>query len=256
MPHPIYTIESADLGDNLFVTPVLRARRGATIQMRDCPRSRNTANIYDMIGSTAFSSDARTQVKWWHPDEHKAVRILREVGLSGADPLPFVELSQAELVAAAQVVLPFTRPILVSLSVRVPDTEVGRYRSPTPEMAQSIVTTLIEAGYQPVLLCREGPSPTARLSGVTYLEGIPLRVMLACSQLIGRYCGVDSGPLHAMLAVGGKVLGLVPQSHDTLLPHGCYLWSGDAIWRGRKPRASYLTFDQIGKLRDRLSFLA
>lgn len=77
------------------------------------------------------------------------------------------------------------------------------------------------------------------VEGAIKFLDMPIRQVAACYSIIRRYCGVDTGNVHLMQAVGGRVFVAVPPHCDH---HNWY------YWHYRNVNATYVIFDDMDKL--------
>jgi hypothetical protein len=244
-----YFVHSADLGDLLFTTPLLRALNGSGELILEAHiKTKRASQLYTEMADIKFVDPPlpfNLTISTWNTIEHKSQQILNRFNLGDSNPIPYVKLpNEEELIKRGKEVLrDIVNPIYVNFETRAfneSSDPITYYRVPSVELVNYIILLLKANGYTPVAFPASKESHRV-IPGIKYIYGLDLLTLAGCVKTIGKYVGIDSGTLHLSLAVGGKALGIVPPSHDIAFPHRVYLWLPE-MWKYEEQRANYYVF--------------
>lgn len=155
-------------------------------------------------------------------------------GTLNMETVPFVHLSESEVSSARSFISHFQNPLIVCLNCNpfwMP------LRSGPQEKWDRIMGTLSER----FTLLQFGAGEVVNIPRAVKFIGLPLRMVAACYCVVGSYVGIDTGNVHLMLSVGGKVVVATPPDCSD---------HQHSIWHYRHPNARYLNFDDMGQIPD------
>lgn len=240
------TSDSANLGDNLMLTPLLNATP-CRLRLYDEEWMRFTAPIFNDLCEIEWFTD-RTQIllapaaaipRPW------SKRWLVAHGFHDTPAIPSIKLTYAELEDGRKVADHISRsfggrPLCVikahpgrTTDRIVPAALIERIVAANPE-TQFVMCNL--GDNHPKKELRSPP-----IKGVFELTNLPVRAQASVYAAIGRYVGADTGDYHLMLAVGGKADVICPAhslTYDWWLTH-----YGVDCWMDQPRRVEYHMFD-------------
>jgi hypothetical protein len=243
--------DSANLGDNLALTPIL-LDRPCRLHLFNEPWVRGIAPIFDGLPRETVWFDDRSKIR---PPDHISIprpwtkRVLGFYGLWSVPAIPKIRLSDAELKEGKRVANIYHNPCIIKVSPQkrgertMPEDVVKRIVAANPDV------TFIQFGFSSNHLKAE-TSYVKAPSAIEFLD-VPVRDMAAIYAGVGRYIGCDTGDYHLMLSVGGKSDVICPPNSPTY----CYPYVhyGLDCWQETERRVTYhdwtqLPFESITKL--------
>lgn len=241
----IVTSDSAKLGDNLMLTPLLNAQP-CTLRLYDEEWMRFTAEIFKGLCEIEWATD-RAQIQpplCADLPRSLSKRLLVAHGLNNVSAIPQIKLTEAELADgrnwASKVQKAFGKPLCILKAVP----GHGGSRSVFPEIIDEIVAANPDVQFVAFNLGDNHPKKelrSAQIKGVFEMINLPIRAQASCYAAVGRYVGADTGDYHLMLSVGGKADVLCPAHSDT------YDWwlahYGDDCWLDEAVRVTYQSFE-------------
>jgi hypothetical protein len=253
--NPTIPIWGCNLGDTLWVTPVLRHLPGCTVEMlASDARSRATAPILDGLGHTMKWVDSTVETpKDNSVQEHVTQRILRAYGLGGRPSIPRIILTGAEIEWAIEYLrskgVPDLRRAVVFVNhnsgTNDPANPRARYVRPHPEVVKALArfwaqggrNTIVQFGPDPGFY--DGRDPFDPIPGAVHIRGLSVRQLAACYHVVGKVVTGDTGDKHLGLAVGATVACMVPRHSDAWgYKHWDLLYDGKC-WGEERPRLRY-----------------
>ncbi len=242
----VLSSDSANLGDNLMITPLLNAQL-CTLRLYDEEWMRFTAEIFKGLCEIEWFTD-RAEIQ---PPSYANIprpwskRLLVAHGLNSVPAIPKIKLTEAELADgrnwAAKVQQAFGKPLCILKAV--PGRSVNR--SVFPEIIDEIVAANPDTQFVTFNLGDNHPKKELKsppIKGVFEMVNLPIRAQAACYAAVSRYVGADTGDYHLMLSVGGKADVLCPAHSPT------YNWwlthYGEDCWLDEAVRVSYQDFNQ------------
>lgn len=238
--------DSANLGDNLMITPLLNAQP-CTLRLFEGEWMRFTAEIFKGLCEIEWFTD-RAQIE---PPPYADLprpwskRLLVAYGLNSIPAIPKIKLTEAELADgrnwAGKLQKTFGKPLCILKAVPgrstdrwVPDHVIDHIVAGNPDV--QFVTFNLGDNHPK----KELKSPP--IKGVFEMVNMPIRAQASCYAAVGRYVGADTGDYHLMLSVGGKTDVLCPKHsprYNWWLTH-----YGDDCWLDEPVRATYNDFNQ------------
>ncbi len=237
---------SSNLGDNLSLTPLARVTP-CRIHLFDDASVRAVAPIFDGIAEVVFDNGSPTthapkaSAECQLPGPHSA-KLMRGQApwlASQHSPIPSILLTDDEISRAKELVSGLSNPCIIKAN-----TSKRNYRTPPAELMQQIVNDNPGVTFLTTALSPNHPKNNfdfTPLGGVFPLWDLPIRQMAAIYACVGRLISGDTGDMHLMLAVGGKVDCLVPDSNAEY-PYEHFHYD-DSCWTDNK-RIRYHPWNQ------------
>lgn len=238
--------ESANLGDNLMITPLLN-HLPCKLVLPDEEWMRYTAEIFSDLCEQQWvnNRDGFVPLPYANIPRPWSKRLLVGLGFNDVPAIPKIKLSEQELedgrVAVKHLEKNFGRPLCIIKGVpgRCPDRNV-----PT-EIIDDIVAKNPGIKFITFNLGSGHPKSSMRspqIKDVFELVNAPIRAEASIYAAVGRYVGADTGGYHLMLSVGGKADVLCPAHSDVYSYwHTHY---GDDCWLDEAVRVTYNDFTQ------------
>lgn len=197
-------IDSTGLGDMLLYTAVCRHIPDATIVLKDS--NKKYSFLYKNLCKEIVVNNEEKQL----PDignDHYIKQKLRYFGIETDDILPKISLDEEKKKFFKQKIIQYKNPIVFMANC---SKQWAFYRQFSDEdKAQKIIDKLSE-NYT-VLQFGISSNFTEFKNTIPILD-IPLEELPYYYANIGRYCGIDTGDYHLMLATGGKAIVYVPDN--------------------------------------------
>lgn len=237
--------DSANLGDNLMITPLLN-HVSCKLNIYDGEWNRFTAEIFNGLCEVNWIKDFSEAESPKFADIPRiwSKRLLVGHGFPDVSAIPKIKLTDAELLDGRTFVdnlkVAFGKPIVFVKSHPGRTTE----RVVPAEIIDRIVANNPQFKFVTFNLDnhpkKELKSPP--IKGVYELFDFPIRAQASCYAAGGLYVGADTGDYHLMLSVGGKADVLCP-AHSI-----SYNWwtmqYGPDCWLNEKVRVNYHDFNR------------
>lgn len=232
---------SSNLGDNLSLTAVMRAAP-CRVHLIDDEAVRSIAPLFDGLGEVVYDNDAR-----WASAEAQdlgphSAKLLRARGLAAHSAIPSIQLTDTEVQWARHFL---TDGQLTNCCIIKSSTQQPNYRTPPPGLMDRIIEANPDIQFITSALSSSHAKhnfqyvPTKR---TLTMWDYPVRKLAAIYHVVGRYVGPDTGDMHLMLSVGGKVDVLVPDSRWDYDHNHFHYRLEDFV--GEVPRARYHRWTQ------------
>ncbi len=218
----VASVFGANLGDTLWLTPLARYVPDLTVWMRgDDARARSVAPILDGICKVVLEPNP-PETRKAPIRAHVTQQILAAYGHSGKPSIPRVLLTPAEIQWAIDYLKNLTGkhgPKLIAMVNHCsgsadPTNYRAHYVRGNPDVFKALASFWKGAGYK---VLQFGPAPGfyvpdvfTPIPGAIPVRGLTVRQMAAVYHVVGKLISVDTGDVHAMLSVGGKVVMLTP----------------------------------------------
>lgn len=252
------TSNCANLGDNLWITPLFKNGVKGSVTFSDTPRTRSIARIFDGLADVDFVPLVENVQK--SADEtHEAQRILNCWDRTDVNCIPEIKITKEEIEGAQAFLSPYKNPIVViadnSGSSDPKNYRASVVRPPIPYMQYLCDQaakryTPLQFGLSPNYY-GQGISNFTKLNGTVEIRGLPLRQLAACYHVCGKYIGGDTGDYHLMLSVGGKAMVSIP--HECRGYQYRRLLYTEELWKGEPVRVKYF-LHRSNKVADLLDF--
>lgn len=207
---------SSNLGDNLSLTPLCYLTK-CRVHMYDDASCRAIAPIFDGLAEVIFDNGSpSTHGPAAGPEAaisgpHSA-KTLAQFGFAGKNAIPRIKLTADEISWARHFLSDCQ---LHNACVVKASTQQINYRTPPAGLIESIVDQNPNISFVTSALSSSHPKNNfvhIPIRGALTMWDYKIRKLAALYSVIGRYIGPDTGDMHLMLAVGGKVDVLVPKS--------------------------------------------
>jgi hypothetical protein len=243
---------SGGIGDNLIYTPIFNAIP-TIFEIKDHPKSRNVTKLFEDLCDIKFVENPVGCPQ----DTSKSTNIIqKKLDALGLDvsPIPKINILEQEIEWANNFLKNYKNPI-----VFVTDTNgsynssfEGRYRIPNDELLQSYVDelnknyTVLQFSLSNNIKANWENNKSNILSNKIYQGCVPIfdlgiRELAACYSIIKKYFGVDTGDYWLMIAVGGQVQVLCPDSTPFYSHDEWHL--KPEFWWAEESRIKYVDFN-------------
>lgn len=201
---------SSNLGDNLSLTPVMRAAP-CRVHLIDDEAVRQVAPVFDGLGEVIYDNVNRLASHERPIRGPHSAKLLAANHLTGVSATPSIILSDEEREWARAFLSDFD---LSKTCVIKASTSQINYRTPPAGLLAKIIEANPDITFFSSALSSRHPKNNFHyvpLDAYTMWD-YPIRRLAAIYSVIGRMVTADTGDYHLMLAVGGKVDVLVPPS--------------------------------------------
>lgn len=202
---------SSNLGDNLSLTPLMRATP-CRVHLIDDEAVRSVSPLFDGLGAVVFDNEKRWSTRQSQDGGPHSARYLKAHGLA-SNAIPSINLTPEEINWARQFI--GSSGLDANLCILKASTQTPNYRTPPAGLLDQIIDLNPEVQFITSALSSNHAKhnfqyvPTKR---TLTMWDYPIRKLAAIYHVVGRYIGPDTGDGHLMLSVGGKADVLVPDS--------------------------------------------
>lgn len=244
----------ANLGDNLWLTPIILSVDNPKMIMFDHIHVRNISAIFENLCPVEFipKVDAYDIPSL----DHKTIEIARHLKIELKTYLPQIILTKEEIDWAREFLKNYNNPIVVTNN-NMGDLDEknfsAQYRCPPKELMNYICNkisnkyTLLQFGPEKGYFL-ENLDHLTPLPNTVVIRGLPIRKVAACYSIIGKYLGGDTGDYHLMTAVGGESKVLIPEDNHRLGYRYSHLHYPFYFWKNQRPTVEYYNFRNYKKL--------
>lgn len=234
----------ANLGDNLWLTPLLWSVENSVLTAIDHPHISSILPLFDGICEIELQKD----VPGYKLDNnsHATEQIAAQLGITLKTKIPEIIVKPEEVAWAKDFLKDYPNPIAMindNIGANAPGNVAALYRRPPQHYIQEIATklskthTVLQFGVVDNFMGSTHKMFTP-LEGAVHIRGLPTRQLAALYHAIGKYIGGDTGDYHLMVAVGGKAIVLIPPNNPAAgYPYQRLLYK-DEFWQGT-PRVTY-----------------
>lgn len=180
------------LGDTLTITPLAAALGKRAVMLLD-PKMAHLQFLFRELCPTRFSE--KYPVFTWKPAS-AIKQKLAIFGITGSD-LPIVRLRPELLPKAREMLAGIPNPLAFCPTC----SKAWEHIRQRPFLFWKPIIKELSQRYT---VCQFGRTDYPTLEGVRRMPFVDLELLAAMYQVIGNYCGVDTGDYHLMLAVGGR----------------------------------------------------
>lgn len=249
------TAPSSNLGDNLWITPVLKYCN-YPIQIANGERCRKISKIYNNLTSVEFVNGLN-----YYPlnkEIHNTKQIFSQIGLDfkNKNLIPKIKLDESEIKWAKKFLEKYENPIVIindNSGSNDPSNRRASFILPPREIMQQVSSYLskkfsvLQFGLAEGFY-RIGYSNFNPLENAYHIRGLEVRQLAACYHVIGKYIGGDTGDYHLMLAVGGRSTTLVPKENYEMGYIYSNLFYSKDMWNGEDIRATYINYLDLERI--------
>ena len=217
--------DSAGLGDILVMTPLCKRFPNTIVELT--PKTvKQFGCLFDGIANVVEKENPTLTKNVGN--DHFAKRKLRGVGASTEDYLPYIKITQEEKDWAINEIKEYENPIIF-----VPNTS-KRWKN-IREFNPSKWNEILEEIIKTRTVLQFGLSDNfTNFNNVVQFKDIQIRKTAAIYSIVKEYVGVNTGDMHLMVAVGGNVHVLTPQSNTQFKRQ----W-----WEYDEPIGKYVLFE-------------
>lgn len=243
-----------NLGDNLWLTPLILSLDAPKMVMYDHPHVRNISEIFRNLCEVEFQPNV-SSYNIPHK-EHKTLELSKLLNIELKTFLPQIILDKEEIDWARQFLSKYDNPIAVTNN-NMGDLDktnfCAQYRCPPKIIMESICSkikkkyTLLQFGPEKGYFLEDFDHLTPIIDAVV-IRGLPVRKVAACYYIIGKYIGGDTGDYHLMTAVGGKSHVLVPDHNPRAGYNYNHLHYPYFFWKYEENRVKYYNFREYQKI--------
>jgi len=235
------TNNSGSVGDCLGLTPLFKKEKGVIVMLKNYVTENILSKLYDGVADIEFVDKPVEACPETNDTVCYSQRILNYFKMDDISPIPFVRITDEEKSWAKDFLKSYENPIAFNGAVGKPDGhELARYR----EIPTNICDFLIGNAKKTNSVLQFGLSSNYRkFDGVVNILDLPIRQLVACYSVIGKYIGSDTGDYHLMLAVGGKCDVFIPPS-TWHYNHGRHLYLSYAWKNEPSTRVNYYVFNK------------
>ncbi len=246
----IASVFGANLGDTLWLTPLARYEKDLTVWMRgDDAKACSVAPILDGLCKVRLEPNP-PETRQAPIRAHVTQRILAAYGFSGPS-IPRVLLKPEEIAWAVDYVKGVTgghaRKVVALVNHCSGSADPTNYRAAyvrgDPEVYHALAGFWRGAGYK---VLQFGPAPGfytpdvfRSIDGCIPVRGFSVRQLAAVYHVVGKLISCDTGDVHLMLGVGGKVAMLSPEDSTAYGYRHYDLHYDAACWGDERARVGY-----------------
>lgn len=242
----------ANLGDNLWLTPLFKNKFANKLILPDDVKSRELAPIFNGIAEEISFGHSASHAPKAQGKIHYALAHLKYFNLE-TSCIPYVVISDEELSIAKRFLQGINNPVAVNFTTSNKGSDpCSRRRVMTEEQANLVSKTLIKNNFTPVNLGIS--SNTDQIKRVINILDLDIRMTAACYKFIGKYIGTESGTSNLMIAAGGKAVIYHPDFDEVMYP-GWHFHFTEEYWTDEKCRAKYFNFSEMGQIENHITFL-
>lgn len=240
---------SGSLGDALWLTPIMKARKDIIVQMHPDQQSRDVSVVYNGLAQVEFTDNPAEKLYHINNEQtHYAQKALNQLGITEVNCLPEILLTKEEIEWGREFLKQYEdKKLLIILNDnsghKDPTNIRARYVQPRASLMQQLVNNYIEKeGYTILQFGRKEDDRFTPLDNTIKIRGLNIRQLAACYALIGQIISSDTGDYHLMLSVGGKALVLVPPESKELGYVYKELHYTPELFKGETVRARYIDY--------------
>lgn len=214
--------QGGGLGDNLQITPLFKYFNNATIEIIDNDHGKNISAVYESIAKIEFKENPIKQEiffsRYGNPERSMPLRngALNYLTIFGIEnevsPIPKINLDPNEIEKTKLKISQYKNPIaLVTYGMGYKKDNVFQkypeHKMLSPDKWQFIINELSQS-YTVLHFCK-GES-LIKLNNCIEITDLSIYELKHYFAVINKYLGIDTGPYHLMLAVGGFSHVIVP----------------------------------------------
>jgi hypothetical protein len=253
-----------NLSDNLFLTPLVKKNPNLEIEMGNEEVHLIRARVFENLIKVTHKdqSELIPPIPFQMGKTHISQAILDYFGIDDINYIPLIKLTEDEINWAKDFLKPYENPLALMPTNSCSwdkNNYLAQVKTFTPEMCDFFIQNFgkkytilqfgVESGYYKTMKAEFSP-----INGVIHLKNLNVRQLAACYHVIGKIISCDTGDPYLMIAVGGKVLEVVPMNVESIYRHWEYTYSNESLWKGEKIRAKYFDLKDYKKTLDYIDF--
>jgi len=237
-----------NLTDALFFTPLFKGGNplNLSLEIIDVEVARDKAVLFNGLGNVSLSKNPSPLLPQ-NNNVHISQHYLDFLERSDVNYLPLVLVTEEEKEWARDFLKSYDNPIIYSPNNSCSWDKTNLFaqmRTFTDEMNSIIVKelsqkyTILQFGVNNKFY-QNMRSEIYQYDNVINIENLDLRKLAACYSVIGKGFCSDTGNPYLMLAVGGKIIELVPMYNENIYKYWRYVYIDESLWKGEEIRAKY-----------------
>lgn len=253
-----------NLSDNLFLTPLMKKINDIEVEIVDEEVNISRAQVFNNLAKITIKN-VKNVIKptpILRGKTHISQALLEYYGIEDVSYLPIVKLTQEEIEWAKKFLEKYPNPLAI-----VPTNSCSwdrtnyfaQLRTFSFEMCKFFIShfskkyTLLQFGVDSNFY-KTMTTSFFELPNVIHIKNLNIRQLAACYHVIGKIISCDTGDPYLMIAVGGKVLEMVPMDIPHIYKHWEYTYVDENLWRGEKIRAKYFDMKEYKKTLEYINF--
>ena len=256
--------EYGNLSDNLFLTPLTKKINNIEVEIVNEEVNISRSKIFDNLIKVTVKNknEIIPPIPIERGKTHISQAILDYYGINDVNHLPVIKLTEEEINWAKDFLKDYPNPLAIMptnscswdrtnflAQIKTFNVEICNFIINTFGKKYTILQFGVESGYYKTMTTKFFEVP-----GFVYIKNLNVRELAACYHVIGKIISCDTGDPYLMLAVGGKVLEMVPMDIPNLYKHWEYTYVDENLWKGEKIRAKYFNMKDYKKTLDYLDF--
>ena len=253
-----------NLSDNLFLTPLVKKDPNLEIEMGNEEVHLIRAKIFENLIKVTHKpqSELIPPIPFERNRTHISQAILDYFGIEDVNYLPLLKLTDAEIDWAKNFLKPYENPLAIMptnscswdktnylAQIKTFNSDMCKFFIDNFGKKYTILQFGVDSGYYKTMRAEFSP-----MDGVVHIKNLNVRQLAACYHVIGKIISCDTGDPYLMVAVGGKVLEIVPMQLESIYKHWEYTYSDESLWKGEKIRAKYFDIQDYQKTLEYINF--
>jgi hypothetical protein len=253
-----------NLSDNLFLTPLMKKFQDIEVEVADEEVNISRAQVFNNLANVQIKKV--TEIIKTTPitrgKTHISQAILDYYGIEDINYLPFVKVTQEEIEWAKKFLEKYSNPLAIVPTNSCSWDRTNHFaqvRTFNFEMCKFFIShfgkkyTLLQFGVDSNYY-KTMTTSFFDLPNVVHIKNLNIRQLAACYYVIGKIISCDTGDPYLMVAVGGKVLEMVPMDIPHIYKHWEYNYVDESLWKGEKIRAKYFDMKDYKKTLEYINF--
>jgi len=256
--------EYGNLSDNLFLTPLTKKINNIEVEMVNEEVNIIRSKVFDNLIKVTIKekSEMIPPIPIVRGKTHISQAILDYYGIDDVNCLPVMKLTEEEINWAKDFLKDYPNPLAIMptnscswdttnylAQLKTFDRDMCLFFIENFGKKYTILQFGVDSGYYKTMNAK-----FYELPNVVHVKNLNVRQLAACYHVIGKIISCDTGDPYLMLAVGGKVLEMVPMDVPQMYKHWEYTYSDDSLWKGEKIRAKYFNMEDYKKSLDYIDF--
>jgi hypothetical protein len=249
-----------NLSDSLFLTPILKKYKNLRIEFVDDETNKNKINLFKNICNPVLSKNPCEDCPETKEKIHRSQRMLNALNIKDVNAIPYIKVEQEHIRWAEDFLSKYKNPVAYMPTNSCSWDKGNMFaqaKTFTQEMNEAFITelskkyTILQFG-----LLNYYPRTKTQIKEYENVVNIPnlnLVQLSACYKVIGKGLFSDTGDPYLMIAVGGKVIEVVPMNLS-YYPSWEYIYNDPFLWNGEEIRAKYFCMTEWQKALNYLDF--
>ena len=249
-----------NLSDSLFLTPIFKKYKNITLELIDDETNKNKIELFHGLCDVILTKNPCEECPQTKEKKHRSQRMLDALNITDVNAIPFVIVQEEDEEWAKNFLSKYNNPI-----VYIPNNSCSwdksntfsQDRTFTEEMNNTIIKilsknyTILQFGLHDYY--SNSKTKMVNYENVINIPNLNLKQLAACYKIIGKGLFSDTGDAYLMIAVGGKIVEIVPM-HLNYYPYWEYIYDEESLWKNEPIRAKYFCMTEWQKALDYLDF--